>query len=131
MPVVTAQASNSQAIGPIIDVEISPRSSAIQGMQKAGVAVPLPIKISALIDTGASRSAIQSGLPQSLGLSPVGRHFITTPSSQNFPCDQYFLHLEFFPTVGLMVPVTFDALFIGGAAERPEHSVPSRPRFSG
>jgi hypothetical protein len=45
-------------------------------------------------------------------LYPVGRQLITTPSSQNFPCDQYHLHLEFFPTAGLLVPVTFDASFI-------------------
>lgn len=111
MPVVTAQVSNLQAIGPVIDVQIGPSAPAIQVMQKAGVEVPLPIKISALIDTGASRSVIRSGLPQSLGLFPVGTQLINTPSSQNFPCDRYLLRLMFFPTAGLMVPVTFDALF--------------------
>ena len=112
MPVVTAQVSDLRAIGAIIDVEIGPSASTIQGMQRAGVAVPLPIKISALIDTGSSRSAIQSGLPQKLGLSPVDRQLINTPSSHNFPCDRYLLRLVFFPTAGLMVPVTFDASFM-------------------
>ena len=67
MPVVTAQASNLQAVGPIIDVEVSPRLRRFRECKSAGVAVPLPIKISALIDTGASRSVIQSGLPKKLG----------------------------------------------------------------
>jgi hypothetical protein len=111
MPVVTTQVSNLQAIGSIIEVEISPSASAMQAMQTAGIAAPSPIKISALIDTGASQSVIQCGLPQKLALFPVGTQLVNTPSSHNFPCDQYLLRLMFFPTAGLMVPVTFDAVF--------------------
>jgi hypothetical protein len=111
MPVVTVQVSNLQAVGPVIDVQIGPGVRAIQEMQRAGVAVPLPLRISALIDTGASQSVIRSGLPQSLGLFPVGTQLINTPSSHNFSCDRYFLRLMSFPTAGIMVPVTFDALF--------------------
>jgi hypothetical protein len=111
MPVVTAQVADLRAFGPLIDVQVSPTAPAIQAMQNAGVAVPSPIKISAMIDTGASRSVIQTGLPQKLGLFSVGVRFVNTPSSHNFRCDRYLLRLVLFPTAGLIVPVTFDASF--------------------
>ena len=112
MPIVTAQVADLRAVGPVINVQISPTAPAVQAIQNSGVAVPLPIKISALIDTGTSRSVIQSGLPQKLGLSPVGARLVNTPSSHSFRCDRYLLRLVFFPTAGLIVPVTFDASFI-------------------
>jgi hypothetical protein len=101
-----------RAVGPVIDVQISPTAPVIKAMRNAGVAVPLPIKLSALIDTGTSRSVIQSGLAQKLGLSPVGTRLVNTPSSHDFRCDRYLLRLVFSPTAGLIVPVAFDASFI-------------------
>ncbi len=111
MPVVATQVSNLQAIGPIIDVQIGPTSLAIQAMQKAGTPIPPPVAISALIDTGASTCVIQTGLPQKLGVYPVGSLLLNTPSSENVPCMQYLLQLRFFPTGGLLVPVHIEAVF--------------------
>jgi len=111
MPVVAAQVSNLQALGPIIDVQIGPNPMAIQAMQKAGSPVPVPISVSAMIDTGASNSIIQYGLPQQLGVFPVSSQLINTPSSENVPCMQYLLRLMFFPTGGLLMPVNFDSVF--------------------
>jgi hypothetical protein len=112
MPVVTTQVSNLQAIGPILDVKIGPNPLAIQAMLKKGSPVPAPIAVSALIDTGASNSLIQSGLPQKIGMFPISMQFINTPSSENVPCMQYFLRLMFFPTGGLLMPVHFDSVFV-------------------
>jgi hypothetical protein len=112
MPVVIAQPSDLRAFGPIIEAQITPTAAVIRGMQSAGIVVAPPTKVSTLIDTGASRSMIQSGLPQTLGVSAVGPALISTPSSHNFRCDRYLLRLMFFPTAGLIVPVTFDATFI-------------------
>ena len=111
MPVVTTQVSNLQAVGPILDVQISPSPMAIHAMQQAGTLVPAPISVSAMIDTGASNCVIQSGLPQQLGLFPVGSQLINTPSSENVACMQYLLRLSFFPTGGLLMPVNFDSVF--------------------
>ena len=111
MPVFATQVSNLQAIGPIIDGHIGPTPMAIQEMQKAGTPVPAPIPISAMIDTGASSSVIQTGLSQRVGVCPVGLQLINTPSSENVPCLQYLLRLMFLPTGGLLMPVHFDAVF--------------------
>jgi hypothetical protein len=69
------------------------------------------LQISALIDTGASHSVIQSGLPQKLSIFPVGMQLISTPSSVNVPCLQYYFRLTFHSTAGLIVPIHFDAMF--------------------
>ena len=111
MPVFASQISNLQAIGPILDVQIGPNPMALAAMQQAGSPLPVPITISAMIDTGASNSVVQSGLPRQLGLFPVGSQLINTPSSENVPCMQYILRMMFFPTGGLLMPVHFDSLF--------------------
>ena len=111
MPIVIAQAIDLRALGAIIDVEISPVASVIQATIDAGGAVPAPIKMSAQIDTGASRSVIQTGIAQKLGLRPVGVKFVHTASALNFRCERYSLRVTYLPTSGLMVPVTFNATF--------------------
>ena len=58
-----------------------------------GTPVPAPIPVSMLVDTGASGTLIQAGLPQRLGLQPVGSQLISTPSSENVHCLQYSFRL--------------------------------------
>jgi hypothetical protein len=111
MPLSAVQVSNLEAIGPVIDVQIGPTPMAIEQMQKSGTPVSAPISVSAMIDTGASNSVIHTGLPQKVGLYPVGSHLINTASSQDFPCMRYLLRMMFFPTGGVMMPVFFDGLF--------------------
>lgn len=48
-----------------------------------------------MIDTGASGTVIQHGIPARLGLNPVGIANITTPSSTSVPCYRYILRLVF------------------------------------
>jgi len=80
-------------------------------MEKVGGSVPTPITVSALIDTGASLSVIQQGLPKQLGLHPVGVQYINTASSENIACSQYALQLILQATGGIQIPVSFAALF--------------------
>jgi len=52
-----------------------------QTVTSAGEALPTAIKASALIDTGASGSAVQQGLLAPLGLHPVGQTSVVTPTT--------------------------------------------------
>jgi hypothetical protein len=95
----------------VLDGELRPGRDAQQAIQKAGTPVSSPVKIVALIDTGASISVIQQGLAQQLAVHPVGIQHITTPSSQAVPCHQYALQLTLQATGGIKGTVAFDALF--------------------
>lgn len=65
-------------------------------MQAARQTVPNPVPATALIDTGASRTVIQTGTAAQLGLNPVGVVSVSTPSSTNVQCFAY--------AVGLILP---------------------------
>lgn len=117
MPVFTAQVSNLQFLGPILNVQIAPSKAASQAMDKAGVAVPAAMTISAMIDTGATSSVVKTGLAQQLNAQPVGLQHINTPSSQGVPCYEFFLQLILQPTGGLLASVELEARFI----EAPLH----------
>jgi hypothetical protein len=51
--------------------------------------------VSALIDTGASASAVKTGVAAGLGLKPVGSARVHTPSSKSVICLQFMLQLVF------------------------------------
>ena len=48
-----------------------------------------------MIDTGATVSVVQEGLPAQLGLEPVGITYGNTPSSTNVACHEYLVGLIF------------------------------------
>ena len=48
-----------------------------------------------MIDTGATVSVVQQGLPAQLGLEPVGVTYINTASSTNVACHEYVVVLIF------------------------------------
>ena len=48
-----------------------------------------------MIDTGATVSVVQQGLPAQLGLELVGVTYINTPSSSNVACHKYLVRLMF------------------------------------
>ena len=53
------------------------------------------INVRAMIDTGATLTAIRDDIPSTLGLNPVGYVLITTPTSAGVPCYQYLVNLAF------------------------------------
>lgn len=53
------------------------------------------IDLRAMIDTGASLTAIRDDIPGILGLNPVGVVLITTPTSTGVQCYQYLVNLVF------------------------------------
>lgn len=117
MPVFTAQVTNLESVGPILDVQVSPSVDAIEAILREGGRVPSPISISAMIDTGASASVMKEGIAQQLGLNPVGVQRINTPSTRGLECPVFYLQLILDPTAGLTGPVQIDSRFIEAPLE--------------
>ena len=65
--------------------------------------VPNPVEIPALIDTGASGTAVKPEVIRQLQLTPRGVTNIATPSSAAHPCNVYDVSLTF--ANGVVVPV--------------------------
>jgi predicted aspartyl protease len=94
-----------------------PRSAALQS---AGIAVPQPVTVRAMIDTGASCTVIDPTSIQSLGLVPTGTVPIHTPSTAGtaIHCSQYdvmlaIYHPKFSLVVGTAPIITSDLLSQG------------------
>jgi hypothetical protein len=64
-------------------------------LRASSTAVPAPIQVVAMIDTGATGSVIRQGLAAQLGLNPVGVTYINTPSSTNVSCYEYLVQILF------------------------------------
>jgi hypothetical protein len=98
-------------MGPVVEVRVVPSRLFVETLKIPKQNLPQPITITALIDTGASGTVIKEGIPQQLGLKPIGFTYITTASSQNKLCLQYDLAFLFpninvaFRTVATEVPL--------------------------
>lgn len=68
--------------GPALQVEIGIPSALATALQQAQAPIPTPHVGLALIDTGASITAVDRGVLQALGLSPTGVTQIATPERQ-------------------------------------------------
>jgi hypothetical protein len=110
MPVYSAKASGLVLNGPILEVQLLPGVHAAAAMQRAGLPIPPPITVAALIDTGASCTVVTSGIPAQLGLQPMGSRLVNTPTSQKVPCPTYAIRIIFPSTGGIKSSVGFDAV---------------------
>ena len=61
-----------QAAGPILPVQVEIPTALAAQLQQAGQPIPPPVPGLALIDTGASLSAVDVTVVQTLGVQPVG-----------------------------------------------------------
>lgn len=110
MPHVVAQVPNLHHEGPVLEVQIYPSRPAIEVWREQDHALPPPVKVKAMIDTGATNTVIRQGIASDLGLNPIGEVKINTPSSVGVPCYQYFVRLAFpnniiFETVVIEAPL--------------------------
>jgi len=62
-----------QQNGPLFDIEIAVPSALEQFLIQRGQPIPQPIKGQALVDTGATFSAVEDNVIKRLGVNPVGR----------------------------------------------------------
>lgn len=88
MPILNAQIDPD---GPTVRIAVGASRPRIAALHRLGQAVPQPRLIRALLDTGASCTAIDSNVLRSLDLTPTGTVAIHTPSSSGsgHRCDQY------------------------------------------
>jgi hypothetical protein len=83
-------------MGPLLDVLVSVSAPRQAALQQAGQAVPRPQVARALLDTGASITAVDPAILDALSLSPTGHTTIHTPSTaagQPHACETYDIHL--------------------------------------
>jgi len=73
------------SIGAAVDVMVGVSEPLRDALAKAGKPIPTPINIRALIDTGASSSAISPSVVERLKLEPRGTVPIHTPSTADAP----------------------------------------------
>lgn len=79
----------------MLDVVINVSAPRQAALRQAGQPVPAPQIARALIDTGASITAIDPAVLTALSLSPTGQTTIHTPSTtvgQPHPCSTYDIH---------------------------------------
>lgn len=73
-------APDLQQRGPVVTATIAVSAAVEQVLRRAGVPVPPPVPVTALIDTGAAVSAVDRGTAERLGLLPVGEMLLSTPT---------------------------------------------------
>lgn len=93
MPSFTIQNPNLRRSDPCCEVNITPSSKTIEILKKEGQPIP-SIKILALIDTGASGTAISTKVVQQLHLVARGVTTISTPSTDSHPTNVYDVDLH-------------------------------------
>jgi hypothetical protein len=93
VPSFTIEAADLWNEGPLVDVSLGPTGALRGALDEAGQAVPTPVAVQLLVDTGASHSCVAAGVLGPLGLHPVGAIAINTPSSHGVPCALYAVRL--------------------------------------
>lgn len=93
MPTYVGQMTDLAAAGPLVPAQVLAPTALQVGHDEATASAPPAVPVVALIDTGASRSVIQTGIAQQLGLRPIGLSLIHSASSPNVECDEYLVHL--------------------------------------
>ncbi|MEK6958063.1 MAG: retropepsin-like aspartic protease, partial [archaeon] len=95
--------------GPIVEAHFAISQELEDRLKKDGKPIPNPVKIIALIDTGATTSVVKEEIPKALGLSPIGKTTIHTASQSNYQCYEYFMRFIITQPVAL----TYEGTFIG------------------
>jgi hypothetical protein len=95
VPSFTLRLANLRQFGPVVELQVSVPLSLERVLRSSNQAVPPPVTVQAMIDTGASSSVIRDDIPTALGLNPVGVVSVKTPSSAGLQYPQYALRLQF------------------------------------
>jgi len=95
VPHFTKPSPNLRADGPVIEVRLALRSTFEQTLIQNYQAVPEPIKIRALIDTGSPITVIREGIADRLSIDPSGTDWLTTALSSYTQCPVYPVRLLF------------------------------------
>lgn len=93
MPSLTQTQKDLRLEGPVVEVHFLVSADLEKKLKLEGKSVPNPVKIKAMIDTGASHCALQQTIPEKLKLEPVGTIKINTPSCKGKECYRYFMRM--------------------------------------
>ena len=94
MPGFTISVPNLVSAGAVIPCHFAVSGAHEAALKVAGIAVPAPIPVFALIDTGATKSAIEQGLAAKLSIQPTGTTMVSTASAQGQECLTYAARLH-------------------------------------
>jgi hypothetical protein len=88
MPLITVPI---QPLGPLVIAAVAVSQPRVAALTLAGQPLPAPVSGTFLIDTGATSSCVDLALMQPLGLPPIGKVHMVTPSTGGTPvvCDQF------------------------------------------
>ena len=94
MPLLTV---SIEPAGLVVPVMVSVSQPRLGLLKSAGLPIPEAVSVRALIDTGASCTAIDPSVLRQLGLPPTGTVSIVTPSTGTTPhtCNQFDVGLAF------------------------------------
>lgn len=94
MPSFIQRIPNLRRIGPVIDVILTPSAEYAKALD-IPVSSIKTVVVSAMIDTGASGTVISEGLAAKLGIEPIGKIKMHTPSTTNIIYPQYNIQIIF------------------------------------
>ena len=111
MPVFSSQTPALMTDGPIVKADLFCPTALATTLQANNIALPTPIPISAMIDTGASITAVKKGLPSQLGLNPIGTQSIGGVSSVGVRCYKYLMRMSLHGAAG-HGQVNYEGVFV-------------------
>ena len=111
----TANGAELQLQGPKVKIEIAVPAVLAEFLERSGLPVPPPRKGFALIDTGASITAVDEEVVASLGIQPIGQMKLSTPS-RSMPAWLYAVQLT---CSGVAMPV-LELLDVVGCTLQPQ-----------
>lgn len=94
MPSFSTQVANLRQAGPTCKIRIMPSNATMEQLRKENKPIP-HIDVTALIDTGASGTAVSKKVVDGLQLVPRGVTSIATPSSDSHQANIYDISLHF------------------------------------
>jgi hypothetical protein len=68
-----------------VNLLVAPSQPRQDALQKSNLPIPPPLRVRGLLDTGSSKSAIDTHIVQSLGLHPTGSELVHTLSTWGTP----------------------------------------------
>lgn len=105
-------------VGPVLPVEVTIPSALSDYLSKQGQQIPTPVSGLALIDTGATRSCVDSQAISSLGVNPIGISFLGTARGQSrhhlYPAKFVFAAIKFEIEFSSAVGVDLSGQGVGG-----------------
>ena len=111
----TANGAELQLQGPKVEIEIAVPTVLAEFLERSGLPVPPPQRGFALIDTGASITAVDEEVVASLGIQPIGQMKLSTPS-QSMPAWLYAARL----TCSVAARPVLEVLDIVGCTLQPQ-----------